>query len=234
MTNGLRVAVTGASRGLGLEFVRQLIDRGDRVCAMARDPGGGLTALLSRHQGDSLAIKCDVTDEASVLAAAQELRSRWNTLDVLINNAGVAGGREASLANLDWQDVRATFETNTLGPLRATRAFLPLLRAGRSPKAVHITSTLGSIARNEDGGWWAYRMSKAALNMACKNMAIELRRAGIATFVLHPGWVRTDMGGSAAPLSAAESVRGMLRVIDDLTLEDTGSFRDHTGDTLPW
>ncbi|MEM7205950.1 MAG: SDR family oxidoreductase [Planctomycetota bacterium] len=229
-----RIVITGANRGLGLEFARAYAARGDEVLALARRPDEA-AALQELAAGENLAVAaCATDDDASVLAAAAVAATRWSGLDLLINNAGVAGATGSGLAQLDFTDVRAVFETNVLGPLRMCRALLPLLRRGDDPKVAQITSRMGSIADNESGGWWAYRISKAGLNMANANLALELRGADIATVVLHPGWVRTDMGGGAAPLDAATSVAGMMQVIDGLTLAATGAFRDYSGVTVPW
>ena len=131
-------------------------------------------------------------------------------------------------------EFEAIFAVNSIAPVRMSELCLPLLRRGRDSRIVHITSRMGSIAEDDSGGWWAYRMSKAALNIACKNMAIELRGVGIATMVLHPGWVRTGMGSSAAPLSAEESVRGMCEQIAALNMSRSGSFLDYSGASIPW
>lgn len=224
------VVVTGASRGLGAEFVRQFLARGDRVTAWARDPGA--SAALRSLACDRLATSaCDVGDDASVAAATAALDGG---IDLLVNNAGVAGRTGAGLAELDWQDMRAVFETNVLGVLRTTRALLPALRRGASPAVASLTSRMGSIADNGSGGWWAYRCSKAALNMANANLALELRGLGIPAIVLHPGWVRTDMGGAGAPLSTEESVAGMVQVVDGVDMRSTGGFFDHQGEPVPW
>ena len=137
-------------------------------------------------------------------------------------------------AHLDMADLRYVVEVNTIGPIEVSRALLPLLEKGTDAKIVHVTSKMGSIADNHSGGWWAYRISKAALHMACANMAHELRDTGIATMVIHPGWVRTAMGGRTAPLNTEESVVGMIEVIDGLESADSGCFRDYTGAEVPW
>jgi NAD(P)-dependent dehydrogenase (short-subunit alcohol dehydrogenase family) len=232
----LRVVLTGASRGLGLEFTRQWLAAGHQVFALARDPrrSKGLTALGREHPESLVALPADVTDDESVREAARAVAERVQGLDILLNNAGVGGGY-ASIEELDHDEVRQVFETNTLGPLRVTRALLPLLRRGRDPRRlVHITSLMGSIGDNQSGGAYAYRMSKAALNMASANLAHELRGHGIVSVVLHPGWVHTDMGGRGAPLAVDEAVGALIDTIDDLTLEHSGGFYDRLGEPLPW
>ncbi|MHC4079176.1 MAG: SDR family oxidoreductase [Planctomycetota bacterium] len=236
MKEARRVVVTGAGRGLGMEFVLQYLRRGWEVHALLRKPEGSNTIqrLLKEHPATLAASACDVADQGSVAAAAAAVSQRWSSLDVLINNAGINGTTNSSMQRLDMDDLRKVFEVNTIGPIEVSRAVLPLLQQGTDPRIVHITSKMGSIDDNASGGWWAYRISKAALNMACANMAHELRDTGIATMVIHPGWVRTDMGGRMAPLGVEESVSGMIEVIDGLRLRDSGCCRDYTGAEVPW
>ncbi len=231
-----RILITGASRGLGLEFIRQWLVRGDRVVALARRPetSVGLSALVGKHKESLRAVACDVADDASVERALHEVEKTDQQLDVLVNNAGTYGARDATLATVKTDDIRKVFDVNTLGPLRVSRAFLPLLRKGSSPRLVNITSLMGSIADNGSGGSWAYRISKTALNMLARNMAIELENSGIVTTLLHPGWVGTDMGGPHAPLKPEGAVADLIRMIDTLTAEHNGGFFDHAGKPLPW
>ena len=236
MKEASRVVVTGASRGLGLEFVRQFLEQGCHVHALLRKPRGSkdLQRLLKEQPDALAAAACNVADEGSVEKAAAAVRERWRSVDLLINNAGVVGDRSDSLRKLDPDEAREAFDINALGPILMTRHLLPLLEKGTNPKVINVTSLMGSMADNDSGGWWAYRMSKAALNMATVNMAHELHDASIATMVIHPGWVSTDMGGRMAPLRAADSVAGMIKVIDGLRLRNSGCFKDHTGAALPW
>ena len=240
MKDARRVVVTGASRGLGLEFVRQLLQAGWHVQALLRNPDGSTSLqLLLQESGDRLtAVSCDVADPRMIAEAADQVASRWPRLDLLINNAGISsassGGTGHGIERLDLADLRRVFEVNVHGAIEMTRCLLPLLRQAEGAKVIHVTSKMGSMADNDSGGWWAYRMSKAALNMAAVNMAHEFRAAGIATMVIHPGWVRTDMGGAAAPLDAESSVSGMIEVIEALSMRDTGCFRDYSGANVPW
>lgn len=232
----LRIAVTGASRGLGLEFARQWLVAGHRVFALARDPRGskGLARLERDHPDSLVTVACDVSDDDSVHEAARAVGERTDGLDIVLNNAGVGGWR-GGIEDLDLDDVRRVLEVNALGPLRVTRAFLPLLRRGRPQRRlVHITSLMGSIGDNQTGGSYPYRISKAALNMISVNLAHELRADGIASVVLHPGWVRTDMGGRGATLPVEDAVGALIDTIDDLTLEHSGGFYDRLGEPLPW
>lgn len=231
-----RVLVTGASRGIGLEYARQWLAAGARVFALARDPEGsdGLVKLASRHPDALVAVRCDVAEEDSVIAARRRVGEETDGLDILINNAGVMGSRE-DLGTLDLDRVRRTFEVNAVGPLRVTRAFLDLLRAGDRPRRiVNMTSLMGSIDDNRSGDAYAYRMSKTALNMATRSMAIDLSGDGIVAVVLHPGWVRTDMGGRSAPTPVEEAVSSLVRTIASLEMDRSGGFYDRDGQPLPW
>ncbi len=219
--------VTGANRGLGLEFARSLAARGDTVLATARRP----------QQAEALARICpqvlplDVADPESVRELARRLEGR--PIDVLVNNAGVGVGRTA-LGALDYDECRAAFEINALGALRVTEALLANLRAGQRRLVCNVTSKMGSVADNSSGGSYAYRASKCALNMITVSLALDLAAQGFTCIALHPGWVRTDMGGAQAPLSVEESVQGMLRVLERATPAQSGAFLDYSGATLPW
>lgn len=228
-----RYVVTGANRGLGLEFTRQLVERGAQVIATARSPGRA-EAL------EGLGVRVEALDVGSAGSVA-ELAHRLDgaPVDVLINNAAVQGGQQ-SMATLDLGVVQRCFEVNSLGPIRVVQALLDNLRGGESKLIVNITSQLGSLGlnfpegRRPVGGYTAYRTSKAALNMLTQNLARELGGEGFTCVLLHPGWVRTDMGGPHAPVSPRDSVRGMLRVLDRVSPDDNGRFLDFEGKTLPW
>ena len=226
----MRFVVTGANRGIGLEFVRQLTARGEDVDATARDPEQAQELqALSRPGGRLRVYRLDVADDASVAAFAEQLAP--GPVDVLINNAGVSGikGGEA----IDPPDILRVFNVNAAGTLRVVRALLPRLRAGKGRKIVNVTSHLGSIA-DATGGRFAYRLSKSALNMATRVLAEDLRGEGFRTVALHPGWVQTRMGGSGAPVTPEQSVRGMLRIVDGLTAEQSGKVFEFQGRELPW
>ncbi len=182
------VLITGANRGLGLEFARQYAAAGWTVIATARNPESAseLNALGVR------VLQLDVIDQESVDGVARELKGA--PIDLLINNAGIFP-RSGSLAETDFEDVARTYEVNTIGPMRVTRALLPNLRSGEMKTVVSITSGLGSIADNTGGRFYGYRESKAALNMFTRSLAAELRDDGFTCVVISPGWVQTDMGG---------------------------------------
>lgn len=231
----LHVVVVGANRGLGLEFCRQWLDRGHHVHAFARNPGAAneLNALASEHSDRMSVGAMDVSDDASVQNAAKEVAANWGHVDVLVNNAGIYGRKGSRLEDLESDEVIQVMQVNTLGPVRATRAMLPLLRMASEPRVANITSLMGSMTDNGSGGVWAYRMSKAALNMASRNMAHELAPK-VTVVTMHPGWVKTDMGGPAAPLECADAVSSMTDTIAGLTQNDSGRFIDREGATLPW
>jgi NAD(P)-dependent dehydrogenase (short-subunit alcohol dehydrogenase family) len=226
----MRSVVTGANRGIGFEFVRQMIARGDDVVAGVRRPdrADSLRALAAERLR---ILTLDVADPASVVAFARELGDE--PVDLLINNAGIVGDR-GELTSLDAEDLSRTFLVNAVGPVLVTRALLPNLRRGQARKVVHLSSGMGSIGDNTSGGSYGYRMSKAALNMASRNLAHDLKLDGIMSVVLNPGWVQTDMGGPDATLPVGESVRRMLGIIDKLTIERTGQFLNHTGEPYEW
>ncbi|HEX2572464.1 MAG TPA: SDR family oxidoreductase [Polyangia bacterium] len=229
----MRYLVTGANRGIGLEFVRQLAARGDTVEAVARRPERSplLLELAQRSPALVRLHTADVTNDYNVRALAGEFEGVG--IDVLVNNAGVMG-RLAPLAEIDLEDVMHTFAVNAVSPLRLARALLPALRRGQARRIVHITSKMGSIDDNKSGGAYGYRMSKAALNMASRSLANDLRGEEMVSAVLHPGWVKTDMGGPGAMISTEESVRGLLRVMDGLTLAHSGRFFSYAGEEVPW
>ena len=226
--------VTGANRGLGLEFCRQLIARGDTVIACCREPQKA--SELKALDGERLSIYAlDVSDPQAIAALPGLLATDSVKVDVLINNAGVAQADEA-FGEFDAATMANVLRVNAIAPMLMTQAMTPLLEksAGKA-KVVYITSGLGSIERAEGLVYGlSYGMSKAALNMGGKKMAAELQGRGIASVLLHPGWVQTDMGTSAAPLQPPASIRGMLQVIDKLNVADGLRFVTYEGESLPW
>ena len=224
------VLISGANRGLGLEFARQYARDGWSVLAGCRRPdeAEALRALGGEVEVHAL----DVAEANAVDSFKGALGDR--PLDVVIANAGVYGGdHQGKLADLDFDGWLDTFAVNTLGPVRLAAAVADNLKAGTEKKLVAITSQMGSIA-DSSGGVYAYRSSKAALNMAFRGVALELKPAGITAIVMHPGWVQTDMGGKNAPTTPEKSIAGMRQVIAALTPADAGTFRTFDGKTLPW
>ena len=230
-----RFAISGANRGIGFELVRQLLARGDRVVAGCRQPGRALklTELAAAHPGHLHIVPLDLDKERSIAAFAHEAAMIADSLDVLINGAGVlvSGERCGELAAKTFAD---TFHTNVIGPLLLTQALTPRLAQGKRPRVINISSELGSLADTTGFHTPSYAISKAGLNMVTRLLAAELRAQDIAVISLHPGWVRTDMGGASAPLGVAESVAGILRVVDALAPADSGRFLDHRGEPLAW
>jgi NAD(P)-dependent dehydrogenase (short-subunit alcohol dehydrogenase family) len=220
------VLITGANRGLGLEFARQYSDAGWTVIGTARRPAEAteLAAL------DVEVERLDVTDQASVDALAAGLEGR--AIDMLINNAGIFP-RVSEIEAVDAEAYAQTLMVNTLGPVRVTQALLPNLRDGGLKRIINISSRLGSIEMNS-GGYYGYRESKSALNMFTRTLAAELGPEGFICLAIHPGWVRTDMGGPTADLSPEESVSEMRAVIDALTSDDNGMYRGYNGDPVAW
>ena len=221
------ILITGASRGLGLEFVRQLRARGDRILAACRaGPRTELEALGAEF------IPLDASSEASISGLPRLLGD--SPLDILINNAGVSSEAKA-IAALTGPELARVFQVNTFAPILIARALLPNLRAGRGRVIFSISSQLASLTNNTSGGSsYAYRASKAGLNMLNLQLAHELKPEGFCCVAVHPGWVRTDMGGPQAPLSPPESVASMVRTLDGLTPADTGRFMNHDGKPMPW
>lgn len=229
----MKVLVTGANRGIGLELAKQLVARGDEVIATARNPEAAeeLQALATAHEGRVWIERLDVSDPASIGALAGQITGQ--SIDVLINNAGVYL-RGGGLGDMDWSQAEKSFQINTLGPLRVSEALLPSIKQDQPGKIVNVTSQMGSIDDNGSGGAYAYRMSKTALNMGTKSLAQDLSRDGVVTFVIHPGWVQTDMGGPNAKITTTQCVEGMLSVIDNATPEHNGRFMNWDGSELPW
>lgn len=222
------VLITGANRGLGLEFAREYHARGYQVIGTARTPGeaGKLRSLGVRVE------QLDVSDPASVRALGRRLKGV--PIDILINNAGIIGPHARSFTSLDVDALDRTWQVNSLGPMRVTQALYDNLKLADTRKVINITSDLSSIGMNTGGGLYGYRMTKAALNMFTRTLAAELGRDGFICVVLNPGWVKTDMGGRNAPLTPKQSISGMIKVIDGLTAADNGRFFDYRGRELPW
>lgn len=222
------ILITGANRGIGLEFVRQYASIGCKIIACCRKstPLDALRALDVAIDIESL----DVTDSRSITSLGDRLSER--SIDLVINNAAVRG-RIGGLADIDTDDFLATIKVNVLAPLLLTRALLPAITLGRGRTVAMISSRAGSITEGHDeDGDYAYRCSKAALNMATAKLAYEFRALNFIS--LHPGWVKTDMGGPEAEISASESVAGMRRVLATLTPADSGAFLAYDGSTIAW
>lgn len=216
------ILITGCNRGIGLQLATQLNDRGDTVIGVCRTPSDDLSCLDIR-----IIAGIDVSDGESITSLKAELGDE--PIDVLINNAGIFIGDE--FGALDYTDMLAQFNVNTLGPLRVTEALRNNLAEGS--KVAIVSSRVGSIADNVSGGYYGYRASKAAVNQVATNLVHEFRPKGIAVAILHPGLVATDMTDGEG-ITPAESAKGLIQRIDDLTIDTTGGFWHAEGYMLPW
>jgi NAD(P)-dependent dehydrogenase (short-subunit alcohol dehydrogenase family) len=228
------ILITGANRGLGLEFCRQYGEQGWRVFACCREPETATALQTLAKQWENLTVHTlEISDFQQIDQLAAQLASE--PLDVLLNNAGVYGDKkDHGFGALDYADWQKTLYINTIAPVKLAEAFLPQLLKTPHPKIVAISSLMGSITDNGSGGNILYRSSKAGLNAAMKSLSIDLRPQNVAVLILHPGWVKTDMGGDNAPTSPEESITGMRSVISEFTLQQTGSFINYKGKLLPW
>ncbi len=237
----MNIVVTGAGRGLGLEFVKQLLPLAQCLIATARNPEAAqdLQELTRNNAGVLKIVRLDLSDEESIQRAVEEIGKLVGSLGLLINNAGIYIGRPGTTAGSDrlgkltMQGGVETLRTNAVGPMILTQGLLPLLQALPDARIISLTSGLASIA-NTAGAPMHYSVSKAALNMYMRGLAAQLRSSGIISVVINPGWVQTDMGGRGASITAKESVNGILHVMDGLTPEQNGSFLNYRGQTEPW
>lgn len=223
----MNIVITGTNRGIGLELTRQALAKGHTVLAVARKPdeSAGLQELRAQHADRLQTLAVDLKHPEAP-AKIQSAVKAWPAVDILVNNAGIMRSKTTV------EDFLESFHVNSVVPYLVTEALLPQLKKSRSPKAVHMTSLMGSIDDNGSGGYYAYRSSKTALNMINKSLSID--HDWLNTIVMHPGWVQTDMGGSGAPTPPSESAAGIWKVVENLRTEDSGSFFDFRGKRLPW
>jgi NAD(P)-dependent dehydrogenase (short-subunit alcohol dehydrogenase family) len=223
------VLITGANRGIGLELAKQYAGDGWSVIATVRDPkrADGLDAL----KGDIRIEALEVTDEKQIAALAKALKG--TAIDVLLNNAGMLTGYEV-FGETDTASWLKTLHVNSVAPLKLTEALVEQVAASRQKKVAAITSGMGSMGSHASTGAYAYRSSKAALNMVMVTAANELRSRGISVAVISPGWVKTDMGGPGSTLTVKQSAAGIRKVIDKLNVGISGQFFNHSGENLPW
>lgn len=233
----LYCVLTGANRGIGAALARQILEEGHHLIASFRDPSSSteLFALAERHPDRCELLPLDVQSDESILEFSCSIAESFPKIDVLLNNAGVKLDADA-LGSIDRSAIHTNFDVNVCGPLLLTQALLPLLSVSPS-LVVHISSVVGSIERARPNSGlhnYAYCPSKAALNMVGKLMANELASSDIGVLLLHPGWVRTRMGGEEAPLQTSESAAKLLRLIQSYSPEMSGSFLDPDGNPIPW
>ncbi|MAM87356.1 MAG: short-chain dehydrogenase [unclassified Hahellaceae] len=227
------VLITGANRGIGLEFAKQYLEEGATVLACCRDPESAdeLSALARQH--DALTIfKLDVTQADQIGELAASLVG--TALDVLINNAGVYGPKGMDFSDINEQDWLDVLSVNSIAPFMVARALLPQLKNGKLKKIAVVSSKMGSVAENSSGGSYLYRSSKSAVNQVVKSLAHDLKDGGLRVVALHPGWVQTDMGGPQALITTEESVKGLRKVIAELDDDRSGEFFAYNGAVVPW
>lgn len=217
----MKTIIIGANRGIGLEFCRKYKDAGHEVIALCRQSNDELDEVADR-----VFSQVDVSDQNALKAVAEEIKD----IDQLIHVAGIL--RNESIQDMNYETIIEQFEINTLGPIKSVIAFKDSLKSGA--KVGLLTSRMGSIEDNDSGGRYGYRISKAALNAAAKSLSIDLKPDGIAIAILHPGYVRTDMTGGNGLINTDESVWGMMKVMEKLNLENTGTFWHTNGEVLPW
>lgn len=226
------VLITGANRGLGLEFVKQYAEAGWQVIACCRwpDEAKALQALAERHAEQVEVHQLDVANFEEIDALALILQGR--AIDLLINNAGVYP--QSEFGDIDYEAWAEAFHINSMAPMKMVEAFVGHVAASNLKKIVTLSSKMGSLDDNNSGGSYIYRSTKTAVNMVMKSLSIDLKPRGIASTILHPGWVRTEMGGPNGLIDAPESVAGLRRVIENLTLENSGRFVAYDGKEIAW
>jgi NAD(P)-dependent dehydrogenase (short-subunit alcohol dehydrogenase family) len=231
MTTSLTILITGANRGIGLEYVRQYAQAGHTVYATVRDVASAheLQSLAARHTQVQV-LPLDVADITAIRALATQLSEL--PIDILISNAGIYP--PSRLGTTDPQEWLHAFQVNTLTTYYLAESFLTQLQRAEQGKVIAMTSKMGSITDNGSGGEYIYRSTKTALNMVVKSLALDLQPFNIAVALLHPGWVRTDMGGPNGLINTETSVAGLRKVIDELSVARSGEFIAYDGKTVPW
>jgi NAD(P)-dependent dehydrogenase (short-subunit alcohol dehydrogenase family) len=227
------ILITGANRGIGLELTQQFAADGWTVLACCRNPAGAgeLQQLCERYPAIEI-LALDVTDYAQMQSLAAQLHDRQ--IDVLLSNAGIYGPRGANFGDVDAAAWREVFEVNSIAPLMLAQAFVEQVAASRQKLIAVISSKMGSIADNGSGGSYIYRTSKTAVNQVVKCLSNDLAGQGISVISLHPGWVRTDMGGANAEIGTDESSAGLKTILQSAGIEQSGQFLEYNGDSIPW
>jgi NAD(P)-dependent dehydrogenase (short-subunit alcohol dehydrogenase family) len=238
-----RILITGASRGIGLELARQYLAQGEQVFAGARNPekATGLQELKTKYPDRLFPIALDVAEATSIEKSYETVREQVGGLEVLINNAAInaytddgSSAQHNRLGQLDSEAMLGMFQINSVAPLMIVQRYLDLLKAGKQAKIVNITSQSGSLADQHGNSDYSYCASKAALNMLTRILAFDVMKFGILAVMVHPGWVRTDMGGPSATLTPEASVKGILKLIGRLTPKEAGRFFDWNGAEHRW
>ncbi|MDB4040568.1 SDR family oxidoreductase [Methylophilaceae bacterium] len=225
------VLITGANRGLGYEFVKQYSENGFEVLACCRNINNAKELKELAETSNKIKVyELDVGNVKAIKSLSQQLQNE--KIDVLINNAGIY--RSSTVGNINYDEWIESFKVNTIAPYQIVENFLNQIINGDLKKVVSITSKMGSIDDNTSGGSYIYRSSKTALNSMMRSLTHDLKNQGIATLTLHPGWVRTDMGGPGGWIDSFESVQGMIKQIDKLTLDNSGTYLDYAGKSINW
>ena len=227
------ILITGSNRGIGLELVRQYAEQGWQVLACCRSPdkASDLQQLAQQHNNITL-YPLDIADNKQVQALAEKLKGI--AIDILFNNAGIYGQSDAYFGNTNEQQWIETFRINTIAPIKVTEAFVEHVANSELKTIAAMSSKMGSMADNGSGGSYVYRSSKAALNAAFVSAAIDLKPRGIKVAILHPGWVKTDMGGPNAEITTVECVTHLRNTLNHLTLDTSGTFFEIDGSVIPW
>jgi len=233
------ILITGSSRGLGLEFTKQYLEKGERVIATCRNPekAKDLQELQIKYPDLISIIQLDVVDEEGRNRVYSQIEKDFGVLNVLINNAGIIAGNEersSSFGEVFKEDFSRVFLVNSISPLLMSERFLPLLEKGENAKIVNITSLNGSIAKRNVGGKYSYSASKAALNMITKILSNDLKEKGITALAIHPGWIQTDMGGPNAPQQKEEPISMIIDLVEKSDITSSGKFLDWRGLEVPW
>lgn len=240
----MNIFITGSNRGLGLEFVKKYVEREDRVFASCRNPvnASDLQKLRNNFPDQLTILPLDVANPKSAIAARTTVEQHVDHLDLLINNAGM-GTRQLSeeeynqysrIEDLNSRALDKMFQVNSFGPIIVAKSLLPLLSKAKNSKIINISSLMGSVKRNSSGGEYAYKASKAALNMLTRTLSFDVLPMGIIAVAVSPGWVRTDMGGPSATFSIQESVSNLIHLIDGLGKAQSGRFFNYNGQELDW
>jgi len=226
------ILITGANRGLGLELCKQALNKGWKVLAVCRQPHAANELQKLAASSNLTVYGCEVSQAQDIQKLQQQLDGV--PIDILFNNAGVYGPSNYAWQSIDakaWLDV---FAVNTISPLQVSAALMPNLKLGRLKIIANMSSLMGSIADNAQGGSYIYRSSKAALNAVTKSLSIDLAKDGMTVVAIHPGWVQTDMGGQAAPLKPQDSIAGIMKILNRLNVSESGKFFNYDGKEIAW
>ena len=227
------VLITGCNRGIGLELVRQFAEKGMHVIATCRNPDKAVELQkLAALNANIVVEQLNVTEDESIKKLSKKYESM--AIDILINNAGANDQNATPFGNIDTDKWLELFKINTLAPIKMTEAFIENFKKVEKPRVCMISTTFASMVAMPIGGNYLYRTSKAALNSAVVALSHDLKNHGIIPVLIHPGWVKTDMGGKDAQITTQESVQGIIKVIFSLSLEDSGKFFNYDGTIVPW